>query len=751
MATPLALVWDLIAVDKASGVFKRVGAAAEGSAAKTATMGPALAKAGGMIALAGVGVAAVSTKMAIDFQDSTTKLVTGAGESETALAKVRQGILDMAGAVGTGPKQLSEGMYLIESAGFHGAKGLDVLKAAAQGAKVGGADMKVVADGLTTAMKDYNLPTSQAADVTSKLVATVAAGKTTMGDLSTSMAKVLPFSSNLGVSLNETMGAMATMTGNGIHADVAANMLKTTMMSLAAETPKGAAALKGVGLSINGVTKELRTKGLQATLTDITDHIGKKFPKGSADYAIAMKSIMGGTKGMGAALALGGTHAKGFTANVKSITGATADAGGNVKNFTKTQKDLKFQLDSIKAAMGALAIKIGNVLIPVISNIIQFFQKHSTTAKVLGKAILAIAAVLVIYAAGVKTAALVTKLSEIATKAWSAAEIIFKNVMGVAWLIRRTAVVVAQTVATKAAELGTKAWAVAQRVLNAVMKANPIGLVIAAITLLVAGVIYAYTHFKTFHKIVDKVFHFLKTAVVATINFVKSHWKLILAIVTGPIGAIAIFIATHWAKIRAITVGAWNAIRNAVKNALGRVKDAVTSGFGHVVDFVKGIPGKFVAGLGDLGQLLWGAGKALLEGLLGGIKAGFDKVKNFVGGIAGTIKNLKGPIEYDRTLLIDEGHAIMHGLNKGLDLGFAKVKANVAGMGGQLSIGDLDVSASVRAASSAATIGQGGGVTRLHPDDIRAVGQVILAGAGAVAGNAVTNNNGFVGTIGRMA
>src|SRR4051812_5642452 len=118
MATPLALVWELIAEDKASGVFRKVGAEAKVAAKETSTMGASMAKAGTLIGAAAIGIAAVSTKMAIDFQESTTKLVTGAGESEHAIEEVRKGILDMAGAVGTMPEELSKGMFLIESAGF---------------------------------------------------------------------------------------------------------------------------------------------------------------------------------------------------------------------------------------------------------------------------------------------------------------------------------------------------------------------------------------------------------------------------------------------------------------------------------------------------------------------------------------------------------------------------------------------------------------------------------------------------------
>ncbi len=59
-----------------------------------------------------------------------------------------------------------------------------------------------------------------------------------------------------------------------------------------------------------------------------------------------------------------------------------------------------------------------------------------------------------------------------------------------------------------------------------------------------------------------------------------------------------------------------------------------------------------------------------MDGLLSGLKSGFGAVKDFVGGIADWIKSHKGPIEYDRRLLIPNGMAIMASLADGLTSGF---------------------------------------------------------------------------------
>jgi len=215
------------------------------------------------------GLAVASVKMAGDFQQQMTRLVTAAGESKTAIAEVSAGVLQLARDTGTSTKDLASAGYMIESAGFHGRDALNIMRAAAEGAKVDMADTGVVANALTTAMTDMHAPTSQAATIMSQLVATVGHGKMTMDDLASSLHSVLPNAAALGLSMGETAGAIATMTAQGISAQQATQNLNFAILRLGNPLPSQTKAMALYGLNASNVARDLGKRGLAGTLDEV--------------------------------------------------------------------------------------------------------------------------------------------------------------------------------------------------------------------------------------------------------------------------------------------------------------------------------------------------------------------------------------------------------------------------------------------------------------------------------------------------
>ena len=133
--------------------------------------------------------------------------------------------------------------------------------------------------------------------------------------------------------------------------------------------------------------------------------------------------------------------------------------------------------------------------------------------------------------------------------------------------------------------------------------------------------------------------------------------------------------SSAWGTLKSTVLGLINGIVNGAQLAWNSMKQAVSSLVSNVTSIFNGIKN----------INLWSAGKAILDGFLGGLKSAWSSVTDFVGGIAGWIADHKGPIEYDRKLLIPAGNAIMQGLDQGLQERFKGVKETVGGMAGEIS------------------------------------------------------------------
>ncbi|QLQ60944.1 tape measure protein [Limosilactobacillus reuteri] len=184
---------------------------------------------------------------------------------------------------------------------------------------------------------------------------------------------------------------------------------------------------------------------------------------------------------------------------------------------------------------------------------------------------------------------------------------------------------------------------------------------------------------------------------------VSTVWNVITTIISTVLNVIAGIIQAITAAIQGDWSGAWNAIQNVVStvlNAISSIVSSVLSGvagiFSGVMNGLKsvvsavwnGIKSLFSEGVNFIKSVvhidLGAAGRAIMNSLWNGMKSIWNGIKNWVSGIADWIKEHKGPISYDRKLLIPAGQAIMNGLNNGLINGFDEVQSNVSDMASQI-------------------------------------------------------------------
>lgn len=201
---------------------------------------------------------------------------------------------------------------------------------------------------------------------------------------------------------------------------------------------------------------------------------------------------------MEAATSQGGQFYNGMLEASQTFSGRMSTLKDNVSALTGELTSGLF------AALGDLVVKLNEVVVSFLDSDEKMAQLKETIG----------IATAVVAAAG--TAFLTYKGYLAAT---TAVEVI------------HTAATTAMTAAHKAAEAGAKGLAVAQAALNAVMKANTVGIVVSAVAALAVGLVTAYKTSETFRSFVSGAFQFVaniaQSAIGAAIGWLdKLSYKL---------------------------------------------------------------------------------------------------------------------------------------------------------------------------------------------------------------------------------
>ena len=182
--------------------------------------------------------------------------------------------------------------------------------------------------------------------------------------------------------------------------------------------------------------------------------------------------------------------------------------------------------------------------------------------------------------------------------------------------------IAATTVAQRAAAAATTAWSVVQGVLNAVMTANPIGLLVVAIGAVIAAIVIAYNRSDEFREICQKTWEVIKGAAMGAWNgILKPLFETFVENLKN--------IGKVFEGLGQIFKAGWDFIGNVIKTATG----LITGDFDLFNDGLKGM-GKVA------GQIAEGI-KTAFSGIVGVIKAPvhaigrlLEKIPNKVLGIS---------------------------------------------------------------------------------------------------------------------
>jgi phage-related protein len=228
----------------------------------------------------------------------------------------------------------------------------------------------------------------------------------------------------------------------------------------------------------------------------------------------------------------------------ETLANATALAAGQADAYAASAPG---QMAIVGDSFGELGEEVGSVFLPILKDLIGIVSSVTKVLQENSGAVKAVAVVVGVLAAGILAA-------NVAIAAYNA-------IMA-------------------AVRIATVAWTVAQTALNLVLSLNPIGIVIIAITALIAAFVLAYQNSETFRNIVDGVFNavvgFVQTAV-ATISRVIGT---LTAILQAPFKAFEGMVRTVMDTVTGLVqaaVSTINSILDGIRGAIDTVANAVDS------------------------------------------------------------------------------------------------------------------------------------------------------------------------------
>jgi len=118
----------------------------------------------------------------------------------------------------------------------------------------------------------------------------------------------------------------------------------------------------------------------------------------------------------------------------------------------------------------------------------------------------------------------------------------------------------------------------------------------------------------------------------------KAAWDGIKALVRGGINGVKSLFSSGINGVKNAWSSGWNTVKSLASRAMSSLRSSVSSGISRVVSTVRGLPGRIRSALGNLGRLLYNAGRNVVQGLINGIKSMVGRLGSAMGDIAGKIR-----------------------------------------------------------------------------------------------------------------
>lgn len=546
------------------------------------------------VAVAGLGTAAVKT--AADFDSQMSKVSAISGATGDDLDKLREKAREMGAKTKFSASEAGAAFEYMAMAGWKTEDMLGGIEGIMNLAAASGEDLATTSDIVTDALTAFGLSASDSGHFADVLAAASSNANTNVSMMGETFKYAAPIAGALGFSVEDTAEAIGLMANAGIKGSQAGTSLRTIMNNLAGE-------VKICGDAIGTVTiQTTNADGSMRELSDILADCRAAFSQLSESEQAAAAEALVGKNAMSGFLALMNAG----EGDINKLSSAIENCDGTSQKMAETMQDnLEGQLTILKSQLQELAISFGEILMPVVRDFVSGLQK------------------LVDWFNGLSdgTKRLITTLA-LLVAAIGPVLIIVGKVMSAVGTIMTWAPKIAGAVSTVmswgpkiASAIGVVKGALSS--LWAVLMANPIVLIIAAIAALVAAFVYLWNHSEAFRNFWINLWENIKSAVTTVVEavkvFLENAWN-----------AISTTAQTVWNGISTFFSGIWEGIKTVVTTVTTAISTAITTAWNAIYEFFEPL----LSALQYLFETIWQAIQILIGMALDAISAKVQEIWN---------------------------------------------------------------------------------------------------------------------------
>lgn len=196
-----------------------------------------------------LGIGAASVALAAQFEQSMARVRGLTPLTFGEVAKAEEQILALSKKVPTAPADLADSLYYAGSAGLAFGDAMDIVELSAKGAAIGMGDAADISKVLIFALNTFGGPAFDAANAMDALTVAIKEGTAEPDEMAIALGRLLPIAKQVGLSFEEVVGQVASLTNIGVPTRVATTSLRALFTQLMAPTIRAKDNLEALGIS----------------------------------------------------------------------------------------------------------------------------------------------------------------------------------------------------------------------------------------------------------------------------------------------------------------------------------------------------------------------------------------------------------------------------------------------------------------------------------------------------------------------